>query len=202
MRVLRRIAGFDVAGMVSLALWVTRRRHGVPPGALAVSYSRAQSATMVLLLVIMAVEVVVVEVLLRAYDVSAAIRVPILFIDLYGLLIGFAVVAACVTRPHVVTGRELRIRYGAFFDLRIPRELIASVRTVRSFNESGMIAVDGERLTVVVASQVNVVVELSEPVTAVRPLGAEVRVSTVRFFADDPGPLVAALRSAENGLVR
>ena len=45
-------------------------------------------------------------------------------------------------------------------------------------------------------------VELSEPVTAVRPLGAEVRVSTVRFFADDPGPLVAALRSAEDGLVR
>lgn len=120
MRVLRRIAGFDVAGMVSLALWVTRRRHGVPPGALAVSYSRAQSATMVLLLVIMAVEVVVVEVLLRAYDVSAAIRVPILFIDLYGLLVGFAVVAACVTRPHVVTGRELRIRYGAFFDLASP----------------------------------------------------------------------------------
>lgn len=202
MRVLRRIAGFDAAGMVSLALWVARRRHGVPPGALAASYSRAQTTTMVLLLGIMALELVVVEVVLRAFGVPEWIRLPILFLDAYGLLIGLAVVAACITRPHVVTGEELRIRYGAFFDLRVPRELIASVRTVRSFNESGMIAVDGERLTVVVASQVNVVVELSEPVTAVRPLGAEVRVSAVRFFADEPGPLVAALRSAENGLVR
>ncbi|MFD2355291.1 hypothetical protein ACFSTC_47585 [Nonomuraea ferruginea] len=69
MRVLRRIAGFDAKGMASLALWVARRRDGVPPGALAVSYSRAQSATMILLLVMMAVEVVVVEVVLRAFDV-------------------------------------------------------------------------------------------------------------------------------------
>ncbi|MFG1942215.1 hypothetical protein [Nonomuraea sp. NPDC048826] len=197
MRVLRRIAGFDAAGMVSLVLWAARRRHGVPPGALAASYSKAQTATMVLFLVMMAVELVVVEVVLRAFDVAEWIRVPILFLDAYGLLVGFAVVAACVTRPHVVTGRELRIRYGAFFDLRIPRELIASVRTVRAYNESGMVAVRDGRLSVVVASQVNVVVELSEPVTAVRPLGAEERVTTVRFFADEPATLVAALRPAE-----
>ncbi|MEV4833454.1 hypothetical protein AB0K05_02965 [Nonomuraea sp. NPDC049486] len=197
MRVLRRIAGFDAKGMASLALWVARRRDGVPPGALAVSYSRAQSATMILLLVMMAVEVVVVEVVLRAFDVPAWIRVPILVADLYGLLVGFAVVAACVTRPHVVTGGELRIRYGAFFDLRIPRELVASVRTVRSYNEAGLVGVQDERLTVAVASQVNVVVELSEPVTAVRPLGAEAEVTTVRFFADEPATLVAALRPAQ-----
>ncbi|MFC5820750.1 hypothetical protein [Nonomuraea harbinensis] len=201
MRVLRRIAGFDAKGMASLALWVARRRDGVPPGALAVSYSRAQSATMILLLVMMAVEVVVVEVVLRAFDVPAWIRVPILVADLYGLLVGFAVVAACVTRPHVVTGRELRIRYGAFFDLRIPRELVASVRTVRSYNEAGLVRVEDERLTVAVASQVNVVVELSEPVTAVRPLGAEAEVTTVRFFADEPATLVAALRPAQEKAV-
>ncbi|MDA0635075.1 hypothetical protein OUY22_16775 [Nonomuraea sp. MCN248] len=196
MRALRRIMGFDAKGMASLVLWVTRRRDGVPPRALAASYSRAQSATMILLLVVVGGEAVVVEVVLRAFDVPAAIRVPILVLDLYGLLFGFAVVAACVTRPHVVTDRELRIRYGAFFDLRIPRELVASVRTVRAYNESGLVTVDGERLTVAVASQVNVVVELSEPVTAVRPLGAEAAVTTVRFFADEPGPLVALMRQA------
>ncbi len=99
----RRIVGFDAKGMRSLGLWVLRRRDGVPPGAIEVTYSRAQSATMMIMLGMMAVETVAVELLLRAMDVSAWVRLPVLVLDVYGLLIGFAVVAACVTRPHVVT---------------------------------------------------------------------------------------------------
>jgi hypothetical protein len=191
--VVRRIVGFDVKGMKSLGLWVLRRRDGVPPGAIEVTYSRAQSMTMMIMLGMMAVETVAVELLLRAMDVPAWVRLPVLVLDVYGLLIGLAVVAACVTRPHVVTAGELRVRYGAFLDVRIPRELISSVRVVRSYNESGLISVADDRLTVAVSSQVNVVVELSESITIVRPMGRTAEVGKVRFFADAPAVVQSAL---------
>ncbi|MFJ6591244.1 hypothetical protein ACIQPP_10705 [Streptomyces violaceusniger] len=42
-------------------------------------------------------------------------------------------------------------------------------------------------------SQTTVTVELTEPVTYVRPLGAEGFARTLRFHADDPREAVAAL---------
>ncbi|SEG56273.1 hypothetical protein SAMN04489712_106300 [Thermomonospora echinospora] len=190
----RRIVGFDSKGMVSLALWVARRRHGVPPGAVAVSYSRAQTSTMLMFLFAMVVELVGVEIVLRALGVPAGLRAVVFVIDAYTILAVLAVVAACITRPHVVSTDGVRIRYGAFFDLHVPRELIAEVRHVRSYDESGMVKVDGDRLTVAVASQTNLVIELTEPVTAVRPFGRRAQVRTIRFFADDAAPAVNALR--------
>ncbi|QYC42024.1 hypothetical protein Nocox_22100 [Nonomuraea coxensis DSM 45129] len=191
----RRIAGFDMKGVISLALWVARRRHGVPEGAAAVSYSRAQTLTMVIFLGAMVVELVGAEVLLRAFGAPAGLRAVVLVADAYTVLIVLAVIAACVTRPHVVSDDEVRIRYGAFFDLRVPRERIAGVRHVRNYNESGTVKVDGDRLAVAVASQTNLVLELTEPVTAVRPLGRRAEVRTIRLFADDPTAALTVLRS-------
>ncbi|MFF0775592.1 hypothetical protein ACFYUK_42365 [Nonomuraea wenchangensis] len=190
----RRIMGFDLKGMISLALWVARRRHGVPDRATAVSYSGAQTLTMTIFLGAMVVELVVAEVLLRAFDAPVGLRAVVLVADAYTVLIVLAVIAACVTRPHVVSDDEVRIRYGAFFDLRVPRERIAAVRHVRNFNESATVKVDGDRLAVAVASQTNLVLELTEPVTAVRPLGRRAEVRTIRLFADDPTAALAALR--------
>jgi hypothetical protein len=196
-RVLRRIIGFDTKGLVSLFLWVARRRTGVPPGAVAVSYSREQTTTMLLWLFAMAVELVGVDIVLRAMDVPEAIRMAVLVLDAYGLLIGLAVLAACITRPHVITADHLRIRYGAFFDLRVPRALIADVRHARNMNENGLIVVDDDRLAVAVASQTNVIVELSEPITAIRPLGLPTQTRTIRFVADNPQSTLKALRSQD-----
>lgn len=189
----RRIMEFDLKGFVSLFYWIAGRRHGVPRGATPVSYAGGQMSMLIMVLFAMLVETVALELLLRAFDVPAGIRLPILFLDLYGVLFGVGVLAASVTRPHVVTDDELRLRYGTFFDLRVPRELIARVRVSANFNESGMVTVDGERLAVVVSSQTNVIVELTEPVTAVRPLGRRERARTIRFFADDPKLARAAL---------
>ncbi|GLW99869.1 hypothetical protein Misp02_39560 [Microtetraspora sp. NBRC 16547] len=191
----RRIMGFDLKGMISLALWVARRRHGVPHGATAVSYSRAQTSTMMLLLFAMVLELVVVDVLLRAFGAPSGLRVVFLAVDGYTVLIVLAAIAACVTRPHVVSADEVRIRYGAFFDLRVPRERIAEANHVRNFNENGMVMVEDDRLAVAVASQTNLVLRLTEPVIAVRPLGRRVEARTIRFFADDPGAAISALRS-------
>jgi hypothetical protein len=190
----RRIVGFDLKGMVSLALWVARRRHGVPYGATAVSYSRAQTSTMVIFLFAMVVEPVGAEILLRAFGAPVGLRTVILVVDAYTVLIVLAVIAACITRPHVVSADEVRIRYGAFFDLRVPREQIAQVRQVRNFNENGTVKVQNDRLAVAVASQTNLILELTEPITAVRPLGRRAEVRMIRFFADDPRAAIHVLQ--------
>jgi hypothetical protein len=190
----RRIMGFDLKGMISIALWVARRRHGVPHGATAVSYSRAQTSTMMMFLFAMVVELVVVDILLRAIGAPAGLRTVILVVDAYTILIVLAVIAACVTRPHVVSADELRIRYGAFFDLRVPHDQISSVRSVCNFNEKGKVKLENGRLAVAVSSQTTMIIELTEPITIVRPLGRRAEARTVCFFADTPNAALDALR--------
>ncbi|MFI0350785.1 hypothetical protein [Actinomadura sp. 9N407] len=190
----RRIMGFDFKGMHSLVLWVARRRDGVPPGATPLSYSGAQTGTMLTFLFAMVVELFGLEIILRAVGAPAGLRAVVFVIDAYSILVVLAIVAACVTRPHVVSAGELRVRYGAFFDLRVPRERIASVRQVRNYNESGLVRIEDDRLAIVVSSQTNIVVELTEPVTAVRPLGKRAEIRTIRFFADTPRAALDALR--------
>ncbi|GAA1007447.1 hypothetical protein Aple_018410 [Acrocarpospora pleiomorpha] len=198
--IIRRIAGFDAKGMVSLVLWALRRRNGVPPGSVEVTYAKEQTTTFVIFLILMALETVVLDVILRAIDAPEAVRLPVLFLDLYGILIGLAVVAACVTRPHVVTATELRLRYGAFFDLRIPRGQIATIRLSRNYNENGMVTVTGDRLSLAVSSQTNMIVNLTDPITITRPLGRQAQVTTIRFFADDPTTALTelSLRSSDS----
>jgi glucose/arabinose dehydrogenase len=87
----------------------------------------------------------------------------------------------------VITADDLRIRYGAYFDLRVPHDKIASVRLTRNYNETGIVAVKDGLLTVAVGSRTNVTIELTEPLTVVRPLGRRAEVTRIRFFADEPG---------------
>ncbi|WP_144118633.1 hypothetical protein [Catellatospora sichuanensis] len=190
----RRIMGFDVKGMVSLVLWVGRRRHGVPPGAVALSYHREQTVLMFGFLSACVIELVGVEILLRSLDAPVGLRAVVLALDAYGILIALAVIASYVTRPHVVTADELRVRYGAFFDLRIPRRLVTGVQHKRNYNETGMIKMVGECMALAANNQTNVIIELAEPVVAVRPLGRREHVRVLRFFADDPSAAVEALR--------
>ncbi|GAB3855706.1 hypothetical protein ACFPIJ_59455 [Dactylosporangium cerinum] len=189
----RRIMGFDAKGMVSLALWLARRRHGVPPGAVPVPYFGAQAPALVVFLGAMVVELIVIEIVLRSVGAPVAVRAVLIVLDAYSILLALAIIAACVTRPHVVSAAEVRIRSGAFFDLRIPRERVAAVRRIRGYTEKGTIRVDGDTLTVAVSSQANLLLELTGPVTAVRPLGAICEVRTVRCFADDPAAALEAL---------
>ncbi|MGW0227225.1 hypothetical protein ACWDWO_02830 [Actinopolymorpha singaporensis] len=192
----RRLMSFDLRGMVSIALWIARRRDGVPAGAFAVSYARAQTPVTALFLFFMVIELFALEVVLRALHAPVVLRSVILLIDAYTVVAVLAMIAAAITRPHVVTAQEVRIRYGAFFDLRVPRDRIAAVRRAGNHNERGMVTVADDKLAVAVSSQTNLVLDLTEPVTVVRPLGRQARVRTVRFFADDPVAAHAALRPA------
>lgn len=190
----RRLMGSEVKGMVSLVLWAGRRRHGVPPGAVTLSYHREQATLMSGFLFACVIELVGVEILLRSLGAPAALRGVLTALGAYGVLFVLTVIAGLVTRPHVVTADELRVRYGTYFDLRIPRSLVAGVQHKRSYTETGTVTTDGDCLVLAANSQTNLVVELTGTVVAVRPLGRREHVRVLRFFADDPSAAVEALR--------
>ncbi|GIJ50994.1 hypothetical protein Val02_78800 [Virgisporangium aliadipatigenens] len=192
LRIAKRVLGFDARGLASMGLWVLRRRHGVPPGATAVSYSGAQTALQVAFLGASVFELVVVEVLLRALDAPAGLRGALLPLGVYGVLIALAVIASCVTRPHVITDDAVRLRYGAFFDAHVPRSLVVGLRAATRRDERGAVRVDGDTLVLAVTAQTNLVLDLAAPVTITRPLGLTHEVRTIRFFADEPALALAA----------
>ncbi|MGW2402114.1 hypothetical protein ACWCYY_36735 [Kitasatospora sp. NPDC001664] len=195
LRVLRRLALFDLRGMQSLWLLARRRRHGVPPGATALPYEREQRGMLLALLFVVVVEGVATELLLRGVGAPDWLRGPFLLLDVYAVIAVAAIGAARVTRPHVVLDTELRIRSGAFFDLRIPLGLITSVYTERNYNEERAVGLADGRCAVPSGSQTNVVVELAAPVTVTRPLGRRAEAHRIHFFADDPVTAAAALRA-------
>ncbi|MBF8186818.1 hypothetical protein ITP53_13910 [Nonomuraea sp. K274] len=187
-----RVLGFELKGLASIGLWIVRRRHGVPPGATVVTYTKEQTFVLSLMLFAMTVETIVVDLLLVGLGVPDWVRFTVLIADLYGLLFAVMLAAASVTRPHVLTSDELRIRYAAYFDLRVPLDQIASVRTSDGYHDGSMVTLKDGRVSVAVSSRTNVTIELTEPITFVRPFGARAEATSIRFFADDPKALLAA----------
>ncbi|MCM2414447.1 hypothetical protein [Streptomyces sp. RKAG290] len=187
----RRLLAHEVRAMHSLGLWLLRRRHAVPRGALAVPYTGPQTAMMYGLLFVSVVETVMLALLIP----WPAVHRIMLVLDVYGVLLVLALHASCVTRPHVVgVDGSLRIRYGALFDLRVPAAAITAVRVERRFPEGGLIQLHADGvLDLAVGSQTTVAVELTAPLCFVRPLGGRGQARVVRFHADDPGAVVAAL---------
>ncbi|MFI6004013.1 MerR family transcriptional regulator [Streptomyces sp. NPDC051366] len=125
-----------------------------------------------------------------------AVHRVVLVLDVYGVLLVLAMHAACVTRPHVVRrDGSLRIRYGALFDLTVPADGVASVRVDRRYPEGRLVSLSEDGvLDLIVGSQTTVTLELTRPLPFVRPLGSRAEARTIRFHADDPHTLVAALR--------
>lgn len=191
--VTRRLLMNEVRSLHSLPLWVARRRHGVPPGAHAVSYTEPQNAVMWTFIGVSAVE----GVLLALIVPWPLVHATLLFVHVYGMVLMLGMQAACVTRPHVVgPDGSLRLRYAGLFDLRIPAEAVAAVRVERRYCGGRLVSRPAEdELDLVVGGQTTVTVELTAPVTYVRPLGRTGRARVIRFQADDPAALVAAVRT-------
>lgn len=150
---------------------------------------------MLILLVVCVIETVVLAILLPWPVVHAVVTV----LDVYAVVTMLAMTAAGITRPHVAAPGELRLRWGALFDLRVPMALVESVRVDRRYDHERLLQVTGDELSLAVSSQTNLVVDLAEPVTAVRPLGAVVTARRLRFYADDPNAALAAIRRALDG---
>ncbi len=175
--------------MASLGLWATRRAHGVGNGDIAIGYARAQAPTAYGMVFVFAIETVGVSFMLAAYPV---VHLVMLVLDLYTVFLVLGLHAAAVTRPHVVSPGELRVRRGARLDLRIPLDRIVSVHHDLRFPDANR-PEDGV-LDVAVASQTSITVTLTEPVTAVTLWGRRTEARTVRCHADDPRSAVAAIR--------
>ncbi|OEJ27119.1 hypothetical protein AR457_24315 [Streptomyces agglomeratus] len=184
---LLRLVGHELRALHSLALWVARRRHGVGrPGAYAAPYTGPQTAMMYGLLFVAVVETVMLALLIP----WPAVHAVVLFLDVYTVVQILGLHAGCVTRPHVVAADgSLRIRYGGFYDVRVPAAAIGSVRVDRRHSD----AKEDGVLGLGVGGQTTVLVELTEPVSYLRPLGARAEARAVRFHADDPRALVAAV---------
>ncbi|MEU9480699.1 hypothetical protein [Streptomyces sp. NPDC048191] len=191
MRTVYRLAGHEARLLVSLGLWIGRRRHGTVGGR-AFGYARGQGTIMAGLALVCVIEAFTMAVLLRGRPLAHGIM---LVLDGYTVLFVAGLHAACVVRPHVLSPRVLRLRYGAHVDLRIPRAAIGAVRReTRSTHER----VPGE-LNLAVGSQTSVTLELTAPVVYLTLLGHRREVSVVRLHADDPGALVRALTPARTG---
>lgn len=182
------VAGHELRLMMSLWLWVARRRHGVGGGT-AFGYARGEAAMMYGLAFVCVVETVALSVLLADWP---AVHAVVLVLDVYTVVFVVALHAASVVRPHVVGDGVLRVRRAVHVDLRIPVERIASVRRELRMTHD---AAEGE-LDLAVGAQTTVTVELDGSLTHVTLLGRPREIRVVRFHADDADGLVRALAGA------
>ncbi|MET7332165.1 hypothetical protein [Nonomuraea sp. NPDC005650] len=190
----RMLMKAESRNLASLALWARRRQDGVPPSGTALSYAKNQRPLLLMLLFAVVVQAIGLEWMLAVSDAPAGLRAVVMAADVYQLLFVLALGAACVTRPHVVTAEELRIRYGAYFDLRVPRDLIASVKVSRNYDARGVIKVADGHLTLGVDAQTNLIINLAGPIAVTRPLGRREHITTIRFYVDDPGSALKSLK--------
>ncbi|WAZ26131.1 hypothetical protein STRCI_007680 [Streptomyces cinnabarinus] len=191
----RRLTAHELFLSTSFLRWVTRRGpHGVREGDVSVLYAPGQTAVMFGFFFVCVVETVALAFLIP-WPVVHAIT---LVLDIWGCYFVIALHASCVVRPHVIApDGALRLRYGALLDIRIPADRIASVRQDRKFPEGKLAAVDEDGVAdIAVAGQTTVTVELTEPVAYLRALGRPAEARAFRFYAEDPGAAVAALRAA------
>ncbi len=192
--VVRKLTVHEIVLGTSFLRWLTRRGpHGAGPGDTVLAYAGGQTAMIFVFLFISIVETVAFEFIIP----WPVLRTVVLVVDLWGVYFVLALHASCVVRPHVIgADGSLRLRYGGLLDVRIPAELIASVRRERRYAGEKRGALDADGAAVLsISNETTVVVELTEPVTYVRVMGKPVQARTFRFYAEDPSAAVAALRS-------
>lgn len=94
----------------SMVLLLRRRKHGVSPGAVQVSYDAALRPLGLVLVGLSVVELVVFELVVPWQPV----RLALLVLGVWTLLFVLGLVAANIVRPHVITDDELLLRFGTF----------------------------------------------------------------------------------------
>jgi len=182
----RCLSAHELRLIVSIALWAARRRHGIRSGR-AFGYVRGQGAMMFGFGFVCVLETVALAVLLRPWP---AVERPVLVLDLYGVLQVVGMHAASVSRPHVLDATALRIRRAAHLDLRVPLDLIASVRLETRYTHEKR---EGE-LALAVGAQTTITLELTESIRHFTFLGRPRDVRLIRFHADEPDVVVRAIR--------
>lgn len=183
-------------GWVSAAR-VLARRPNVEPGATAVSYVGGMRTVLVVLIALCAVEIVVLDLVLRSWP---AIRFPVLVLGVWGLLFMLGATAGQIAHPHVVGPDGVRIRSGPLVEVAVPWDAVDRV-VVRRHGLEGTAWVqvhdetdDGGVVSFPVQSTTTAEVVLARPLLLILPKGP-VTARAVRFHADDTIALMAAVRT-------
>jgi hypothetical protein len=188
-KLIRWIVRMEIGIWRSLFFWVTRRVPGAGPDTKTFSYGRQVAPVIGAFIFVSLIELPVVHLLIPRDPV----RLVVLILSVWGLLwmIGYA--ASIKVFPHLLDEDELRIRFGATVDVRVPWSAVAKVRAARGSVSSGKsVVVEDGVLSVPVMKQTRVEVQLREPTQLP---GAPEAVTAVRLYADDPRALVAAATS-------
>ena len=196
-----RAGNFERGIYTNLWRWIRGRPDLGPPGSWSFSYVEIVRTTIWLWIGASALEMVAVHFIVP----WPWVRWPLLVVSVWGLIWMFGFLAGQVVHPHLVEPDRLRVRNGHTVDAVIPIEAIDSVRTlVRSRPSSRTITLDEQDPThvyIAVSGQVNVHVSLVAPIDVQLPRG-RYTVTTLSFWADEPGPALARLRSLIDGARR
>ncbi|WP_233629602.1 hypothetical protein [Amycolatopsis sp. WAC 04197] len=176
--------------MAGLWLYLTGRKDGIDGDAVAVPYGSGGKPIFIVLAVVSAFEAG----LFWLIDFGLVVDILLLVLGVYSALLVFGVYAGTVVRPHVISSREVRVRYSSFYDVRIPRENIVALRHLKESHDPAKAKAfrDETWLRHDNFYETNLVAELREPITVTRPLGATETVRVVKFQADDPKAAVEA----------
>jgi hypothetical protein len=191
-RLLRRFVAFEVMMWRSLYRWMLRRPPTRDPGAATFGYSKATSPIVWTFIVVNAIEVPAIHLILPWERVRGIVD----FAGVYGLIWMFGLLASRVVNPHVLDDRGIVVRGGGALKFAVGWDAVAAVKASRrTLPKSRTVQVEetpgGVVLSVTVLSQTNVDVVLRQPTVVTLPDGTDHTITELRFFADDPGSLVA-----------
>ncbi|MFD9892022.1 hypothetical protein ACFWY9_21990 [Amycolatopsis sp. NPDC059027] len=171
------------------SIWLLlRRRKDVPSDGVALAYSGPRTPMLIVFAAVSFAETG----LIWLIDLGLVIDLVLLVLGLYSALFVFGIFAASVTRPHVVSPREVWIRAGVFYDVRVPLTDVLSLRRHKQTHPPTVRTFTGDELIMHEDYDTNLVLELREPITVTRPLGGTESVRVIRCYAEEPDIAVSA----------
>jgi hypothetical protein len=191
----RRLWMMELWGYLSTYRFVFRRPR-VPAGAQAFSYHQLVLPLLLVFLVVSAIELVVVDVLLRRWETA---RIAMLVLGVWGVVWMLGLLFGFLTRPHAVGPDGLRLRSGAELDIPLGWDEVQGVSRHQRLadGKQPQVTVDAQgrrTLHLHVQEQTNVRVALNRPVSVQLPRGPQ-SVSTIEVWVDQPDAFVDAVRS-------
>ena len=190
----KRVVLLEVWGYVSILRYVFRRPK-VPQGARGFTYHRPVLPLLIAFIVVSAVELVVVDLLVRRWP---TVRITLLVLGIWGLIWMFGLLFGFLTRPHAVGPAGIRVRSGAEVDIALDWDVVDSVVLRKRVEQDKQPLVTADQdgtcaLHLRVQYETNIDVRLRRPVAVRMPQGTET-VSTIHLFTDLPQPFTDEVR--------
>lgn len=182
----KRAILLEVWGYVSILRYVLRRPK-VPPGATGFTYHRPVLPLLMAFIVVSAVELVVVDLLVRRWP---TVRISLLALGIWGLVWMCGLLFGFLTRPHAVGPAGIRVRSGAEVDITLDWDVVDSVVLKRRVarDKQPLVTADQDGTCVLhlrVQYETNIDVRLRRPVAARMPHGTET-IMAIHLFTDLP----------------